>query len=70
MKVKDLMGFNPEAEIALLGLDYTEISLDLYGWATVGDCDCNEDTDTKTTTPCIHLIPKGFDDKFTPEHEA
>lgn len=68
MKVKDLMGFNPEAEIALLGLDYTEISLDLYGWSTVGDCDC--DTDTKTNTPCIHLIPKGLEDKFTPEHEA
>ena len=70
MKVKDLMGFNPEAEIALLGLDYTEISLDLYGWSTVGDCDCNEDTNTKTTTPCIHLIPKGLENKFTPEHEA
>lgn len=68
MKVKDLMGFNPEAEITLLGLDYTEISLDLYGWATIGDC--AEDTDTKTTTPCIHLIPKGLEDKFTPEHEA
>ena len=68
MKVKDLMGFNPEAEIALLGLDYTEILLDLYGWATVGDC--SEDTDTKTTTPCVHLIPKGLEDKFAPECES
>lgn len=68
MKVKDLMGFNPEAEIALLGLDYTEISLDLYGWATVGDC--SEDIDTKTTTPCVHLIPKGLEDKFAPECES
>lgn len=68
MKVKDLMGFNPEAEIALLGLDYTEISLDLYGWTTVDDC--SEDTDTKITTPCIHLIPKGLEDKFTTEYEA
>ncbi len=68
MKVKDLMGFNPEAEIALLGLDYTEISLDLYGWATVGDC--VEDTDTKTTTSCVHLIPKGLEDKFAPECES
>ena len=68
MKVKDLMGFNPEAEIALLGLDYTEISLDLYGWSTL--CDCSEDTDTKSITPCIHLIPKGLEDKFTPEYKS
>lgn len=70
MKVKDLMVFNPEAEIALLGLDYTEISLDLYGWSTLGDCEYNENIDTKITTPCVHLIPCGLDYKYKPESNA
>lgn len=70
MKIKDLIGFNPEAEISLLGLDYMEIPLDLYGWTTKGDCDCCEDMDTKTSTPCVHLVPKGLSIKYNRMAEA
>lgn len=69
MKIKDLIGFNPEAEISLLGLDYTEIPLDLYGWVTEGDSD-DPNNDTKLNTPCIHLVPKGLRNNYNSMAEA
>lgn len=65
MKVKDLLQFNPEAEIELLGTDYLGIPLTIYGWSSD---DTNEDT--KLTTNCIHLIPSGLEKKYTTETEA
>jgi hypothetical protein len=69
MKIKDLIGFNPEAEISLLGLDYMEIPLDLYGWVTNDDSD-DPNNDTKLNTPCIHLVPKGLSNNYNRMAEA
>ena len=60
MKVKDLMSFNPEAELTLMGMDFYPIRLEVYGWSS--PCDTNDDT--KMVTDEIHLIPKGLEDKF------
>ena len=67
MKVKDLFKFNPEAEICLLGLDYTSIPLKIYGWSSN---DCEESCDTKVDTNEIHLIAEGLDNNYKLNAEA
>ena len=47
MKIKDLLQFNPEAELQLLGMDYIPIELSIYGWSSP---DTNEDTKNITNT--------------------
>lgn len=32
MKIKDLLSFNPEAELQLLGTNYIPADLSIYGW--------------------------------------
>lgn len=44
MKIKDLLEFNPEAELEYLGDDYVPKPLKIYGWGgaegvTKEDCD-------------------------------
>lgn len=67
MKIKDLLRFNPEAELQLLGMDYIPIELSIYGWGS-GDSDENTDT-TKDTTEVL-LIPTGLENKYKTEAEA
>ena len=65
MKIKDLLQFNPEAELRLLGTDYLPIDLSIYGWSSP---DTNEDTKGITTE--VHLIPSGLEHKYSTEAEA
>lgn len=67
MKIKDLLRFNPEAELKLLGMDYIPIELSIYGWSS-GDSDENTDT-TKDTTEVL-LIPTGLKNNYKAEAEA
>lgn len=65
MKIKDLLRFNPEAELRLLGTDYIPIDLSIYGWSSP---DTNEDTKNITTE--ILVIPTGLENKYKSEIEA
>lgn len=67
MKVKDLLSFNPEADITLLGTDYVPIELEIYGWSS-GDCD--DSVDTRCNTTDVSLIPSGLEHKYRPESEC
>lgn len=67
MKVKDLLKFNPEADITLLGLDYSSIPLKIYGWSSN---DCEESLDNQVDTNEIHLIAEGLDGKYKLNAEA
>ena len=47
MKVKDLLGFNPEAEIGFIDDDHVFKPLAIYGWGGGGGCekdDCDHVT--------------------------
>ena len=61
MKIKDLLRFNPEAELRLLGTDYIPIDLSIYGWSS-GDCD--ESIDTKVITNEVLYERMGFPQNF------
>ena len=65
MKIKDLLEFNPEAELRLLGTDYLPIDLSIYGWSST---DTNEDTKNITTE--VLVIPKGFKSRYLAGAEA
>jgi hypothetical protein len=67
MKVKDLMGFNPEAELQLLGTNYLPINLTIYGWAS---SDCDNSVNTRCNTTEVHLIPSELEHKFSTDAEA
>ena len=67
MKIKDLLRFNPEAELQLLGMDYIPIELSIYGWSS-GDSD--ENTDTTKDTIEVLLIPTGLENKYKTEAET
>lgn len=67
MKIKDLLQFNPEAELRLLGTDYIPIDLSIYGWSSD---DCDESIDTKVITNEVLVIPTGLEKNYTPEAEA
>jgi hypothetical protein len=65
MKIKDLLQFNPDAELRLLGTDYIPIDLSIYGWSSP---DTNEDTKNITTE--VLVIPTGLENKYIPETQA
>ena len=65
MKIKDLLQFNPEAELRLLGTDYIPIDLSIYGWSS----DDTEE-DTKGITTEVLVIPTGLEKNYTTEAEA
>ena len=65
MKIKDLLQFNPEAELRLLGTDYLPIDLSIYGWSSD-----DTDEDTKNITTEVLVIPTGLEKKYTTEAEA
>lgn len=65
MKIKDLLQFNPEAELQLLGMNYIPIELSIYGWSSP-----DTDEDTKGITTEVHLIPSGLGHKYSTEAEA
>ena len=67
MKIKDLLRFNPEAELKLLGMNYTPIELSIYGWSCG---DSSENTDTTKYTTEVLLIPNGLENKYKTEVEA
>lgn len=65
MKIKDLLQFNPEAELRLLGTDYIPIDLSIYGWSSL-----DTDEDTKNITTEVLVIPTGLENKYKSEIEA
>ena len=65
MKIKDLMEFNPEAELRLLGTDYLPIDLSIYGWSST---DTTEDTKNITTE--VLVIPTGLEKRYLDSAEA
>ena len=65
MKIKDLLEFNPEAELRLLGTDYLPIELSIYGWSST---DTNEDTKNITTE--VLVIPTGLEKRDLSGAEA
>lgn len=65
MKIKDLLQFNPEAELRLLGTDYLPIDLSIYGWSSD-----DTDEDTKNITTEVLVIPTGLEKNYTTEAEA
>ena len=65
MKIKDLLQFNPEAELRLLGTDYLPIDLTIYGWSSA-----DTDEDTKNITTEVLVIPTGLENKYKSEIEA
>ena len=68
MKIKDLLRFNPEAELQLLGTNYVPVDLSIYGWGSGGDSDGNTDTDKDVTD--VLLIPTELKDNYKVEAEA
>lgn len=65
MKIKDLLQFNPEAELRLFGTDYLPIDLSIYGWSSD-----DTDEDTKNITTEVLVIPTGLEKNYTTEAEA
>ena len=68
MKIKDLLRFNPEAELQLLGTDYLPIDLSIDGWCCGSDSD--ENTDTAKYAINVLLIPTESKDNYKVEAEA
>ena len=68
MKIKDLLRFNPEAELQLLGTNYVPADLSIYGWDYGGDSD--ENTDTAKYAINVLLIPTESKDNYKIEAEA
>ena len=56
MKVKDLIGLNPEAEIIVVDKFGTRFEEKLdYGWDAGGDCEPGTDTKLTAKEVCIFL---------------
>jgi len=56
MKVKDLMGLNPEAEIVVVDRFGIQFKGKLsYGWNAGGDCEPGTDTKATAKEVCIFL---------------
>lgn len=68
MKIKDLLRFNPEAELQLLGTNYIPVDLSIDGWGYDGDSD--ENTDTAKYAINVLLIPTETKDNYKVEAEA
>ncbi len=54
MKVKELMDFNPEAEIRLFDQDGSTYEINIYGWES-SDCDSSVNTKVVTKEVLIEL---------------
>lgn len=54
MKVKELMDFNPEADVRLLGPDGSAYEINIYGWESP-DCDSSVNTKVVTKEVLIEL---------------
>ena len=65
MKVKELMDFNPEAEIRLLGPDGSTYEINIYGWESP---DCDSLVNTKLVTKEVLIELENY--KHELEHEA
>lgn len=65
MKIKDLLEFNPEAELRLLGTDYLPIDLSIYGWSSTDTTD-----DIKNITTEVLVIPTGLEKRYLTCAEA
>ena len=63
MKIKDLLRFNPEAELQLLGTNYVPADLSIYGWGYGSDSDENKDIAKDVTD--VLLIPTELKDNYT-----
>ena len=68
MKIKDLLRFNPEAELQLLGTNYVPVDLSIYAWGSGDDSDGNTDTNKDTTD--VLLIPTELKDHYKVEAEV
>lgn len=68
MKIKDLLSFNPEAELQLLGTNYAPVDLSIYGWDSCGDSD--ENIDSAKDAIDVLLIPTELKDNYKVEAEA
>lgn len=68
MKIKDLLRFNPEAELQLLGTNYVPVDLSIYAWGSGGDSDRNTDTAKDVTD--VLLIPTELKDHYKVEAEV
>ena len=68
MKIKDLLRFNPEAELRLLGMNYIPIELSIYGWSYGSDSSENTNNDKDITE--VLIIPKGLENKYKTKVEA
>ena len=68
MKIKDLLHFNPEAELQLLGTNYVPVDLSIYGWDSGGDSD--ENTDSAKDAIDVLLIPTELKDNYKVGAEA
>lgn len=56
MKVKDLIGINPDAEIIVVDKFGCQFEGELsYGWDAGGDCDPESDTKSVAKEVCIFL---------------
>lgn len=68
MKVKDLLEYNPNATISLVGLDYSLIDLEIMGFDKIESQ--NNDINKKMLTESIYIIPSGLKDKYIPKSES
>lgn len=62
MKVKDLLEYNKEANIYLIGLDYSMIDLDFLGFDK--NEEVNDYEEKKKLSKNIYIIPAGLKDKY------
>lgn len=65
MKVKELMDFNPEADIKLWGPDGSTYEINIYGWESL---DCDSSVDTKVVTKEVLIELENY--KHESEHES
>ena len=66
MKVKELMDFNPEADIKLLGPDGSTYEINIYGWWESPDCDSS--VNNKVVIKEVFIELENY--KHELEHEA
>lgn len=65
MKVKELMDFNPEAEIRLFGQDGSTYEINIYGWEST---DYDSSVNTKLVTKEVLIELENY--KHEIEHDA
>ena len=65
MKVKELMDFNPEADVRLLGPDGSAYEINIYEWESTA---CDSSVNTKLVTKEVLIELENY--KHELEHEA